>query len=239
MKTLNYIHIVIILFLFLFFALPAHADWLCFDEGKIFTYENEKYPDRITTITVTQRTENYWRIMFEKNHPETYWGSWDEDKNCQLNWWGMSNVNGIYARGGQFFDYDYNYLFGMQYFANHDKDIICDSGHPTYLILPREPFEVPLCIVQRQSCLMYINGGHVWYDYDWIVHLDWEVIWVPYLEYYALALRADFSESQKGKKLINETWWFVKDVGLVQIESSHWAYDEVGRSVKIRLTDIQ
>jgi len=253
MKPLNYIRIIIILFLFLFFALPTNAydcGWNCWDkEGKVFTYENVDHPDRITTITVTQATETYWRVMFEKNHPETYRGSWNKNKYCHLDWWGMSNNSGVYVKGGNIFNFDYDFISRIEYFANQNKKIICNNGHPAYLLIPPEPFEVPFCLIQKYSLLRKNeHGEEVWYDYNWIAHYNWETILVRSEilkeenlgeEVYVVALKLDFFESKRGKNLINEIWWFVKDVGIVQIESKRWKNNTAGQSDKIRLIDIQ
>ena len=220
----------------------ANADWLCFDQGKIFTYENKAYPARLTTITVLERNDTFWKIEFEKNHPETYWGSYDPNLCSQLIWWGFQNDYGVFARGGQAYNYNWKYLWGMQYFAQREvkipnADNITESGYPVYILLPPES-EIPSSAIQTQSGLMYIGGETIWYDYDWIAEWTWDIVWVPYLGENRKAIKAHYKECGTINS-VDEIWWFVEDIGVVQIKSTPYLRGEPVRTDIIRLIGVE
>lgn len=191
--------------------------------GNVWTYENQDYPERLTTITL-QEEQGELVAIFEKTHIETYHSM---GANVTNYWYLLEDEYGLRATHNNRYDRDTGELV----------DAWGYYGKNAYIIFP---WDLQLPHNEREMQSYHREDLWQWAMGDWRVSYSSDYVVTPYYtgEVVKVAFLEDIVDPTGHVGLVKENWYFADGVGPVMIEQ--WNFPEPTYvQVRIVLTDRQ
>lgn len=194
--------------------------------GRLFTYKKEGDPSAETYFTVAIYNEQtgLWRVDITKNKNGTYFNGDDRS----VKWFGYDDAGfGVYATSGIVCN---TINLGGHLVKYEMVGPVPDTGLPAgwkiYSHIPEAVlahfFPVSACWVQEIRKTLLPDGEPEINPAKWGCEYSWETIYCPYTGKFEQTLKAQYWETT-GPRLIHETWYHLKNVGVVKIDrKTYW-----------------